>query len=148
MTRPSWDAYGLGIAKAVSARADCTRRQVGAVVFDTGNRIVSAGYNGAPPGATGCLEGGCPRGRLNYEEQPALVGYDNCISNHAEVNALLYADRSRITDGIMYVTDQPCFGCCKVIANSGLKWLCTPDELIGQTRRLVKELPFHARSLQ
>lgn len=63
--RPGWDAYFLGICDAVAARADCTRRQVGAVVVDrTTKHIIAAGYNGAPPGQPGCLsDGACPRGR-------------------------------------------------------------------------------------
>lgn len=63
MTRPSWDEYGLGIAKAVSVRGDCTRRQVGAVILDKDHRIVGGGYNGTVAGRPGCLEGACPRGR-------------------------------------------------------------------------------------
>ena len=39
--RPDWHAWGVGIATAVAARADCTRRRVGAVVFDEANRILS-----------------------------------------------------------------------------------------------------------
>jgi dCMP deaminase len=127
MRRPSWDEWGLLIAKAVSARADCTRRQVGAVILDANHRVVATGYNGAPPGATGCLEGGCPRGRRSYEDVPAFTDYDNCISNHAEVNALLYADRSKAEGGTLYVTDAPCFGCSKVIANSGIDRVVVAD---------------------
>ena len=39
--RPDWPEWGLGIAYAVAARADCTRRRVGAVVFDEANRILT-----------------------------------------------------------------------------------------------------------
>jgi dCMP deaminase len=61
--RPGWDDYFLAIAEAVAARADCTRRQVGAVIVRD-HRIVATGYNGAPPGHRGCLSAGaCPRGR-------------------------------------------------------------------------------------
>jgi dCMP deaminase len=61
--RPTWDEYGLIIARAVSCRGDCTRRQVGAVLLDADNRIIGAGYNGAAPGGMSCLGGDCPRGR-------------------------------------------------------------------------------------
>ena len=49
-TRPGWHDWGVGIAYAVAQRADCTRRRVGAVVFDEANRILATGYNGAPIG--------------------------------------------------------------------------------------------------
>lgn len=67
--RPNWDLYGLCIAEAVSLRADCTRRKVGAVIFDKNHRIVSTGYNGSPPGGPSCLSGLCPRGK-HFELPP------------------------------------------------------------------------------
>jgi dCMP deaminase len=103
---------------------------VGAVILDSNHRVVSTGYNGAPPGAKGCLEGGCPRGRLTEDQCAAYSSYDNCISNHAEVNALLYADRSKVEGGTLYITDAPCFSCRKVIANSGLQHVCWPNGAI------------------
>ncbi len=76
MNRISRDDYGLTVARAVAARADCTRRQVGAVIMDDEGRIVSTGYNGAPAGEPGCASAGaCPRGQLAYaSEAPYKVG--------------------------------------------------------------------------
>ena len=53
---PGWDDYFLGIAEAVSARAKCVRRRVGAVLV-VDRRIIATGYNGAAPGLPDCLEG-------------------------------------------------------------------------------------------
>lgn len=125
--RPTWDEYGLEIALAVALRADCRRRQVGAVILDRQHRVTAAGYNGAPPGWVGCIEGGCPRATSDV---PAYSDYANCISCHAEVNALLYADRSRIEGGTLYLTDPPCFACRKVIANSGLAEVVWPGRKV------------------
>lgn len=120
MGRPSWDEYFLGIAKAVSLRADCTRRQVGAVIV-VGGRIVSTGYNGAPAGAPGCLsDGACPRGKLSVQEQPRDFGYGNCDAVHAEANAILYAYRD-LRGATLYCTDKPCVDCAKLIAGAGIK---------------------------
>ncbi len=38
--RPDWHTWGVGIAAAVALRADCTRRRVGAVIFDEAHRIL------------------------------------------------------------------------------------------------------------
>ncbi len=67
--RPNWDEWALGIAKAVSTRGDCTRRQVGAVILDAWHGPVSFGYNGTRPGEPGCLDGACPRGRHYADKQ-------------------------------------------------------------------------------
>ncbi|WP_316668228.1 dCMP deaminase family protein [uncultured Propionibacterium sp.] len=122
---PGWDEYFLGIAQAVSARAKCTRRRVGAVLVGPDHRIIATGYNGAAPGRPDCLEGACPRGRLGYDEVPGLGDYDRpgapgfCIAIHAEVNALLFSTRD--TKGsTIYVTDEPCPGCRKALAAAGI----------------------------
>ena len=124
ITVPGWDEYFLGIAAAVSARAKCTRRRVGAVLVHE-HRIIATGYNGAAPGRPDCLEGACPRGRLGYAEVPAFSDYDVpgapgfCIAIHAEVNALLFATRD--TKGATaYITDPPCPGCRKALAAAGI----------------------------
>ena len=125
-TRPGWHDWGVGIAEAVALRADCTRRRVGAVIFDEANRILSTGYNGAPAGRTGCLEGGCPRGALRHDELPPDAPYEDpsspgfCISIHAESNGLLFADPVRRRGGWIAVTHPPCPGCQKLLSNSGL----------------------------
>lgn len=71
--RPSFDDYYLGIAEAVAARADCTRRKAGAVIVKDAT-IVGHGYNGAPPGKPGCLsDGACPRGRHYQVSTPGFL---------------------------------------------------------------------------
>jgi len=70
-TRVDFDTYFLQVADTVAIRADCTRRQVGAVVVDPSTKhILATGYNGTAPGQPGCLSGACPRGRhyksMNY----------------------------------------------------------------------------------
>jgi len=114
--RPDWDTYFLGIAKAVSVRADCSRRKVGAVIVKD-RRIVATGYNGAPAGKPGCLSGACPRAQMDVAQ---YTSYDNCISIHAEANALLYADRDKTVGATIYITDKPCNWCAKLIDGAGI----------------------------
>src|SRR5688572_16707615 len=103
----------MNIAYAVAVRSDCRRANVGAVIVDRSNRIVSTGYVGTAAGAPGCLDGACPRGQLTTDECVPGTSYENCISFHAEVNALLYSDRSRHDGGTIYITRQPCDWCFK-----------------------------------
>lgn len=130
--RLDWDDYFLGIARAVAARADCTRRQVGAVVVDAQHRIVSTGYNGAPAGRPGCLTAGaCPRGLESLESVPRDSSYDtgagSCIAVHAEANALLYADGIRTRGAVLYCTDKPCDGCQRLIEGAGISRVAHSD---------------------
>ena len=128
---PGWDEYFLGIETAVSDRAKCTRRRVGALlVLD--RRIIATGYNGAAPGRPDCLEGACPRGQLSYDQVPGLGDYDRpgtpgfCIAIHAEVNALLFSTRD--TKGaVAYITDEPCPGCRKALAAAGIERVVWPQ---------------------
>lgn len=120
--RPGWHTYFLGIANAVAERSDCRRAMVGAVIIDTRRRIISTGYVGTSPGRRGCLDGGCPRGLLARGQDPG-PDYSNCISFHAEANALLYSDRTRHEHGSIYVTRKPCDWCAKLIGASGLRTL-------------------------
>ena len=59
----------------------------------------------------------CARAR---GETPLDNVYDSCPSIHAEANALLYVDRSRVEGGTVYITDAACIQCAKLISNSGI----------------------------
>jgi len=127
MKRLSWDDYGLHIASAVSLRADCSRRKVGAVIFDTEHRIASTGYNGSYPGGPSCLAGECPRANSDVSPGSSYdTGPGACHSVHAEANALLFADRQRLEGGTLYITDEPCQGCMKLIKNTTLARVVWP----------------------
>lgn len=138
-SRPDWDEYFLGIADAVSQRADCTRRKVGAVLVDEHHRIISTGYNGAPPGAPGCLNGACPRGNLSTDECPPFSDYGNCISTHAERNAILYSNPEEREGTTLYITCRPCTGCHQLILDAGVKRVVWWTE----DGRIASELQFH-----
>lgn len=118
--RPDWDVYFAHIARAVSLRADCRRRQVGCVIVDRDHRIIATGYNGSPPGGPSCLAGECSRGLLSYAEAAAGGSYSNCVAVHAEANALLFA-RASVKGTTVYVTDVPCDDCEKLLAAAGVE---------------------------
>lgn len=132
--RPDWDTYYLQIARAVSARADCTRRKVGAILV-FGDDIIATGYNGAPSGEPGCLSAGaCPRGRLSTVDIAPGSSYDtgpgSCIALHAEQNAIIRAGR-RSRGATLYVTDEPCEGCARLIRGSGISRVVYPVAYTG-----------------
>lgn len=129
-SRPDWDTYYLGIAEAVSARADCTRRKVGALIVQ-GDRIVSTGYNGAPAGKPGCLTmAACPRGQMSIDDVLPGSSYDTgagaCIALHAEQNAILRAGLDA-RGATLYLTHPPCDGCGRLIEGSGICRVVHPE---------------------
>ena len=119
MNRPSWDQVWMDVADIIAKRSRCSRAQIGAVLVSANQRIASTGYNG--PAATLDVEGDCidwcPRAQGIV---PLDNLYDTCPSIHAEANALLYVDRSRIEGGTIYITDVACLQCAKLVSNSGV----------------------------
>ena len=53
--RMGWNEYWFTIARVVSTRATCPRKQVGCVIV-ADNRILATGYNGSEPGEPHCTE--------------------------------------------------------------------------------------------
>lgn len=126
--RPDWREYFLNLAKAVSLRGDCSRRQVGCVVVGDDNRVVSTGYNGSAPGGPSCLAGQCPRAKSSVDPGSSYdTGPGACVAVHAEANALLYADYHRLKGATVYITDEPCGGCRKLLDAMPLRAVVWPS---------------------
>ncbi len=85
----------------------CKRRQVGCLVVK-GERIVSIGYNGTPPGWENKCEG---KDGKTYEHV-----------YHAETNAISkLAKYGQAVEGAhLFVTATPCIECSKLIAQTGI----------------------------
>ena len=137
-SRPAWDEYFINIAKLVSSRSTCLRRNVGAVVVKN-KQVLTTGYNGAPAGVRHCDEVGCMREKMGI---PSGERHELCRALHAEQNAFLQAARHGITlnNATMYMTTQPCSICAKMIINAGIKKIIFegnyPDEFAVE---LLKE---------
>ncbi len=119
-----WDRYFLNLARETATRSNCVRRQHGAVIVKS-RRIRSTGYNGPPSGHAHCDEGACPRART---EVVSGWGHDNCIAIHAEANAILLSSPEEREGATIYITGVPCFGCAKLIANSGIREVVAEGE--------------------
>jgi len=122
--RKDWDTYFMDIAYMVSTRSRCSRRHVGALLVQ-GKKLLGTAYNGAPMGVPDCSEAGCmiveeyETAVVDSKEQ--MVKKQRCIRTiHAEQNLLLFTDRIDREGSTIYVTDQPCWTCANMLANSGV----------------------------
>ena len=136
--RPSWEKFFLDLARMVSTRSTCLRRQVGAVVVRD-KRILATGYNGAPSGMEHCDRVGCIREQLKV---PSGERHEICRAIHAEQNAIIQAATFGVSlaGGTIYITHHPCVLCSKMIINAGIKKVVYqqgyPDEL---SQQMLKE---------
>ena len=131
-SRPSWDEYFMEMAELTARRSTCLRRHVGAVIVKD-KHIIATGYNGAPRKVPHCQEkGGCLRQQLNV---PSGQRHELCRAVHAEQNAIIQAATlgQSIEGGTIYVTNQPCVVCAKMIINAGIERIVVkegyPDDL-------------------
>lgn len=134
MTRPTWDHTWLGVAQAMAERSRCPTG-VGCVVVDSQQRVVATGYAGPPasyatfdPDGDGSEIESCTRycGRRLLPREDRDLAYRDCPSVHAELNALMFSDRTRVEGGTMYVSSSVCVTCMKPVGNSGVRrvvWL-------------------------
>ena len=132
--RPNKRDYYMNIAKAVSQRSTCLRRQYGAVIVKN-DRIIATGYNGAPRGFDNCCDlPDCPRKRENV---PHGQQYERCKAIHAEENALLSAGKEA-EGAILYLYGYdlelekeilaiPCMMCDRIIHNSQIDRVISHD---------------------
>lgn len=105
----NWNEYLMNVAHAVKLRSKDPKTQVGCVIVDHWNRIVSTGYNGMPPGSS--------------RDTNAIWGSDDKHEYvvHAEQNALdyiRYAVIDRGADYKLYTTHYPCIHCARLICDT------------------------------
>ena len=94
--------YYLDLAETVLERSTCLRSQYGAVIVQN-DEIVATGYNGAPRGRKNCSElGRCIREELNV---PRGERYELCRSVHAEQNAIISCERTKMINATLYLSE-------------------------------------------
>lgn len=113
--RPSFDAYALELARTAAIRGTCVRRRQGAVLVRA-ERVLTTGYDGGPPGAPRCDEGGCPWG------VPGATDADpaDCIAVHATASVLLAPSAEQLDGASLYATSVPCLSCATLLAAAGV----------------------------
>lgn len=123
--RPSIDETMLEIAMTLAKRATCQIRQVGCVLTDDKNFILSTGYNGQAMGMPHCTHlFPCDAFRDKSK---------SCLAIHAELNAIMRCpDINYIRNA--YITDMPCLKCALALANTS----CVRIVYLGEMGTITK----------
>lgn len=129
-----WDNRFIQLAKHISTWSKDPSTQVGAVIIDRRNRVISTGYNGFPRGVKDSDE------RLNDREKK----YSMVV--HGEINALLFATQPLDGTTLFLWPFLSCSHCTAIIINAGIKRVVAPlndnprwNESIRVSRELYHE---------
>lgn len=129
------DKLYLRMAQTWSENSYALRRKVGCLIVKN-NSIISDGYNGTPMGFRNVceyLEGYKPAKKLTEdEERKFLTSMSTTFHKelttfpyvlHAESNAIAkLAKSNNSSDGAtIYITDEPCLECSKMIIQTGIQ---------------------------
>lgn len=121
--RPSWDETWMIVANNLGQRSRCSRGAIGCVIVSSDNRVLAASYVGPAKDFkpanykpdTDCTSW-CPRSQPGAEIDPS---YGNCISCHAEQNAIARCQGDP-SGGTIYVNGSICVNCAKLVAAAGI----------------------------
>lgn len=129
--------YYLDIAETVMERGTCIRRNFGAIIVQN-DQIISTGYVGAPRGRKNCCDlGYCTREKMKV---PRGQRYELCRSVHAEMNAIISAQRTDMIGATLYLVGReyaggdyvaganPCALCKRLIINAGISTVVVRDD--------------------
>ena len=126
----AFDKRYLRMAQIWAENSYAIRRQVGCLIVKD-NSIISDGYNGTPSG----FENVCENAIRQKPDDRYCSGGPECFNCefvklvtkpyvlHAEANAISkLAKGTNHADGAtLYVTDEPCLECSKMIIQSGIR---------------------------
>lgn len=137
MAKPAtkWQRRFFNLAYLVASWSKDPSSQIGAVIVDAYNRVISSGFNGFPVGVKDTEE------RLGDRE----TKYKMIL--HAEENAIMFAGQN-LSGCSIYVTKMPpCAHCAALIIQSGIKFVYVPDteiperwqESVGLTKQMFRE---------
>ena len=132
LTRPAWDEYFMMLAKLAATMGTCKKRKVGAVVVRN-HRVLTTGFNGAPPGLPHCTAVGC----LIFEEE----GSSCRRALHAEQNAVLQ-NSGTLEGAILYTSFLPCVDCMKEILSAKIAEVVYEEEYPGTKARYTHAKEF------
>lgn len=120
--RPNLYEYYLAMAYVASLRSTCSRRNVGTVLTDKHDRVLSTGCNGNYPKAVHCIDKPCPGAKCASGQ-----GLDKCEAIHAEVNAIGNCHDVKAIRKC-YSTTSPCIHCVKALLATPCKEIIFYEE--------------------
>lgn len=111
----SQDEWIMQMAMYVSSMSHDPNTQVGAIIVDKHNNILSIGYNSEPNGFTPTL--------FPWSREGSALETKYLYVCHAELNAICNYQGSKndLQGAKIYVTLFPCNECAKLIVQSGIK---------------------------
>ena len=130
-----WQRRFFDLAYLVASWSKDPSSQIGAVIVDAQNRVISTGFNGLPVGVKDSNE------RLGDR----ATKYKMIL--HAEENAIMFA-KQNLNGCSIYVTKMPpCAHCAALIIQSGIKFVYVPEteipdrwmESVELTKQMFKE---------
>jgi dCMP deaminase len=108
-----WSTFFMMSAALSAERSKDPCTQVGAVIVNDENRIISTGYNGFCNGISD------DNGKWGKHD-PDPMNNKKMFVCHAEMNAIVHSESS-CKNCTMYVTHHPCNECAKLIIQSGIR---------------------------
>lgn len=109
-----WDQRFMDLATHVAQWSKDPSTKVGAVIVDAARRVIGLGYNGFP------------RGVRDDPERYAEKRVKYALVVHSEANAILNANR-HVRECTLYTTKAPCSECSKLIVQSGITRVVSPQ---------------------
>lgn len=107
--RIKWDEFWFLQAIIYSTRGTCDRLKTACIIVKN-NRLMGAGYNGAPTKLPHCDDVG------------HLIINNHCERTlHAEENAIINTERQNLKNATAYILGTPCLRCTRLLINSGIK---------------------------
>ena len=123
-----WQSRFFDLAYLVASWSKDPSSQIGAVIVDAQNRVISTGFNGLPVGVK------------DTEERLGDRATKYKMILHAEENAIMFA-KQNLNGCSIYVTKMPpCAHCAALIIQSGIKYVYVPETEIPERWRESTEL--------
>lgn len=129
----NWNKFFFDLCDTIAKKSKDPSTKVGCVIVNSGNSIISTGYNGFPIGVDDKLIEVPSR-----YERPEKYSW----TSHAEENAIAFAARNGVSlnGATLYVNRmQPCTRCTRLIIQAGIKNVYVLQDVPDETAKRWKE---------